>query len=108
MVKLVSEEEFDDLPEDDEQCFVEFEGKCRREMDRVLSGNDNNPFEVSVRNRYMSEVYGAAMECGIPDIPEPRHSTDYRENFDCFSEFAEAVARMVARIRLRHRRARGT
>ena len=30
--ELISPEEFDNLPEDDEQCFVEFEAICRRNM----------------------------------------------------------------------------
>jgi hypothetical protein len=30
--ELISPEEFDALPEDDEQCFVEFEPICRRNI----------------------------------------------------------------------------
>jgi hypothetical protein len=107
MIDLISEEEFDNLPEDDEQCFIEFEGICRRQMDRLIKGSNNSSFDVSVRNRYMSQVSGAAQECGI-DLPPSRQSTDYEQNFDNFSEFAEATAGEVARIRVRNRRARST
>jgi len=35
---MISAEDFDKLPEDDEQCFVEFEAICRRNMNRMLEG----------------------------------------------------------------------
>jgi hypothetical protein len=34
--ELISAEEFDKLPEDDEQCFVEFEAICHRNMTQMM------------------------------------------------------------------------
>lgn len=34
--ELISAEEFDKLPEDDEQCFVAFEAICHRNMTQMM------------------------------------------------------------------------
>ena len=49
--ELISPEEFDNLPEDDEQCFVEYEAICRRNMTRMLNEDTRGNFDRSVQSQ---------------------------------------------------------
>ena len=89
--ELISAEEFENLSEDDEQCFVEFEAICRRNMNQILEDEKSGDFFVLVRGQYMTAIYSVAKECGITGLPDPWGSDDYRENYDLYSRFALAV-----------------
>jgi hypothetical protein len=103
--ELISAEEFENLPEDDEQCFVEFESICRRSMTKMLEDdNQSSDYYSAVRGQYMSAVYAVANECGIPNIPNPPVSE--RDAYESYSAFVSAVHGEVARIRIRNRRSR--
>src|SRR5690242_21602038 len=106
--EMISAEDFDKLPEDDEQCFVEFEAICRRNMNQMLEGdNQSSDYYSSVRGHYMAAVYAVAQQCGIPNIPDP-HVTEQSQSWEFYSRFALAVQGEVARIRIRNRRSRGS
>ena len=48
--ELISAEEYDSLPaEDDKQCFVEFEAICRRNMTRTISEDTSSNFDRLVQ-----------------------------------------------------------
>jgi len=105
--EIISAQDFDNLPEDDEQCFVEFEAICRRNMTQMLEEDQRSgDFYVSVRAHYMAAVYSVAQQCGIPNLPDP-HVSEQRETWKFYSTFALAVQGEVARIRIQNRRARG-
>ena len=49
-VELISTEEYDSLPaEDGEQCFVEFEAICRRNMTWAITEDTSSNFDRSVQ-----------------------------------------------------------
>lgn len=105
---LISAEDFDKLPEDDDQCFVEFEAICRRNMTEMTEEDHrSSDFYASVRANYMAAVYSVAQQCGIPNIPDP-HVSQQHEVWEFYSRFALAVQGEVARIRIRNRRSRGS
>lgn len=87
--ELISAEEYDNLSEDDEQCFVEFEAICRRNMNKMLESEHSREYSIMVHQQYMSAVYSVAQECRIPNIPSP--DTDEDRHFDSFNCFLLAA-----------------
>ncbi len=99
--EIISEEEFSNLPADDERCFVEFESICRRNMTRMIDENSSNDFDQAVRQQYMTAVSSVAQECNIPNISyDPQSEDNFWHQFNLFSL---AVQGEVARIRIRQR-----
>ena len=66
--ELISPEEFDNLPEDDEQCFVAFEAICRRNMTGMINDEKITNFYRSVSGQYMAAVSSVAVECGLTNL----------------------------------------
>jgi len=105
---LISSEEYDDLSEDDEQCFVEYEAKCRHNMNQMLDGEQSSEYIISVQQQYMAEVYSVAQECGITGISSPDLDKGGSHHFTAFSRFLLDAQGEVARIRVRGRRSRNS
>jgi hypothetical protein len=101
--QLISAEEYDDFSEDDEQCFVEFEAKCRQNMNQILDREQSSEYIISVQRQYMAAVYSVALECGITGISLPN---DDDNHFAVFNRFLLDAQGEVARIRVRGRRSR--
>jgi hypothetical protein len=104
--ELISAEEFDDLPEDDEQCFVEFEAICRRNMTFMINRDTSSNFDRSVQAQYMAAVSSVAVECGLTNLSVSIPAENSGEFYDEFAQFSLAVQGEVARIRIRGRRSR--
>ncbi len=99
--ELISEEEYDGLPKEDDRCFVEFENICRRNMTRMIDENSSGDFDRAVRDQYMAAVAAVAKECSIPNI---EYDYSERDNaWEIFARFSLAVQGEVARIRIRLR-----
>ena len=105
--ELISSDEFDGLPEDNEQCFVEFESICRRNMTRMINADTSQGFDRSVQAQYAAAVSSVAVECGLPLATNPLMQDD-NNFYEEFSRFSLAVQGEVARIRIRNRRSRGS
>src|ERR1044071_7266864 len=106
--ELISAEEFDDLPEDDEQCFVEFEAICRRNMTRMINDERSNSLDRSVQAQYMASVSAVAAECGIASLARQIPAENDNEFYNIFGQFCVDVQGEVARIRIRGRRSRNS
>jgi hypothetical protein len=99
--ELIFEEEYANLPDEDDRCFVEFENICRRNMTWMIDENTSNNFDQAVRAQYLAAVAAVARELCIPNI---EYDPDVRGNFfEIFSQFSWAVQGEVARIRIRSR-----
>lgn len=105
--ELISTEEFDNLPEDDEQCFVEFEAICRRNMTEIINNEKNNVYRT-VQAQYMAAVSSVAVECGLTNLSVSLPAENDDNFYDEFSKFSLAVQGEVARIRIRGRRSRNS
>lgn len=107
MEKLVSDDDYNDLPEDDDLCFAAFESKIHASMDEKLDDDRrSSEYFQSIRSQYMASVYSVAIECGINTLPNPRF--DNINNFyEAYNIFELAVQGEVARIRVRGRRSLG-
>lgn len=105
--ELVSADQFEELPEDDEQCFVELEAICGRKMVHMLEEDRrSDDYYAEVRAQYMAAIYSAARQCGVPNIPNP-HVSDQFKIYEFYSTFTLAVRDEVTRIRLQNRQMRG-
>ena len=62
--ELITAEEYDALPEDDDQKFVAIEQICRRSMTQMIDENTRGEFDNLVRMQYMTTVAAAAEELG--------------------------------------------
>ncbi|MDE1896516.1 MAG: hypothetical protein KGH91_05550 [Rhodospirillales bacterium] len=99
--ELISEEEYANLPDEDDRCFVEFEHIVRRNMTRMIDENTSREFDLAVREQYMAAVAAVAWECHISNI---EYNPDSNNNFnEAFSRFSLAVQGEVAKIRIRLR-----
>lgn len=99
--ELISDEEFDNLPADNERCFIEFEAINRRNMNRMINNDTNSDFDTTIRQQYMTAVAAVAQECGIPNIffdPDANENT-----YQQFGRFSLSVQSEIARLRIRQR-----
>lgn len=109
MDQLISDEDYDDLPEDDEKCFAEFENRIHSKMAIMLDDDRRSAeFYQSIRSQYMASVYSVAVECGITSLPSPPQFSRDGEFYSFYSRFELAVQGEVARIRVRGRRSRNS
>lgn len=106
---MISDEDYDDLPEDDEKCFAEFENRIHSKMSIILDDDRRSgSFYHSIKSQYMTSVYSAAVECGITSLPSPPQFSNNNEFYSFYSHCELAVQGEVARIRVRGRRSRNS
>jgi hypothetical protein len=99
--ELISEEEYSNLPDDDDRCFVEYENIVRRSMTRMIDEDTSQAFDRAIREQYMAAVAAVARECHIPNIEyNPGNGGEFH---NIFGQFCLAVQGEVARIRIRLR-----
>ncbi|KDM65904.1 hypothetical protein [Acidiphilium sp. JA12-A1] len=109
MDQLISDEDYDNLPEDDEKCFVEFENRIHSKMNIILDDDQrSSSFFQSIKSQYMASVYSVAVECGITALPSPPVFYENTDFYSFYSRFELAVQGEVARIRVRGRRSRNS
>jgi hypothetical protein len=102
--ELISDEEYDSLPEDKEQYFAAFESICRRNMTNFISQDTSQDFDRMVHAQYMAAVSAVAEECDIPNLSVGQIG---RGNIDEeYNAFLLSVQKEVAKIRVRERRSR--
>ncbi len=99
--ELISDDEFANLPIDNERCFIAFERICRRSMTRMIDEDSSTNLDQIVREQYMSAVAAVAGECGIPNVSY--NPTDNGNPWEKFSLFSLAVQGEIARLRIRQR-----
>jgi hypothetical protein len=100
---LIATEDYAGLPDDPEQCFVEIEAICRRNLTRILDSPDSSAdVAKAVMATYMSIIAATGTECGVANL-------DFNPAGDLWDEYATfsiTVQGIVARIQIRHRGAR--
>lgn len=98
LYELISENDYEGLPEEPDLKFVAFEAICRSNMTRLITENTTQNSDHFVRLQYMAMVAGVAEALGIEDVKYPDWLEDPDRGLDAFML---AVSRQVARIRLR-------
>ena len=106
--ELISAEELDNLPEDDDRAFVAAELICRRNVLRVVQQDDSErgDWADEMRLQYMTTVAALADQFNIPDLifPADAHNSTYR----AYADFARVTQAAVARIVARNRKSRNS
>lgn len=85
---LISDEDYDKLSADDEQCFAELEATCRRNMTEMLDNDQrSSEYYQSIKSQYMSSIYNVALECGITK----RRFSEFPCEASCNQEYASGI-----------------
>lgn len=96
--ELMTDADYEGLPEDPSQQFVAIEAICRRNLNRFIGEEDRNEFDDLLRSQYMMMISAAAAELGIQGIDYP-HDAD-RPAYE-LDRFMVQVTGVVTRLRLR-------
>lgn len=99
--ELISAGEYENLPEDSDNMFVELEGICRRNMTQMIDRDSAAEMDHVIRMQYMTTVASAAAELGIEGLQYPNNVSF---SIDDFPEFLLRASGVVTRIRLRSTR----
>lgn len=97
--EIISESEYESLPEDAEDKFVALEAICRRNMNQMMSEDSSGNFDSSIRLQYMATVSAAAQELGVGEFEFPAYNSDF--NYPQFADFSLKANGLVTRLRLR-------
>ncbi len=96
--ELMTEQDYDELPEDPALKFVALEAICRRRLNEAISQDTPQQFDQLIQMQYMSVVSAAAAELGVEGPSYPSHLD---EPHAAFNDFMLEAAAIVTRIRLR-------
>lgn len=93
---------FDNLPDDPEQAFIQLERHFTSELELDLHHASSAPDRESAYIEYMSKTVGAAAACGV-DIGDhwqiPSHASEYSV-VDNVRDFQSAVRRVILQTRI--------
>lgn len=101
--ELMSDADYEGLPEEADRKFIAIEAICRRNLNRFIGEEDRNEFDDLLRSQYMMMVASAAGELGIEGIQYPHHADRPAYELD---RFMVQVTAVVTRARLRSSKAR--
>jgi hypothetical protein len=96
--QLVTEEDFDTLPEHPERRFLALEQICRTRLYQQISQETSEHYDQTVRLQYMRMVSAAAEELNIPNL---EISDNYQRPVDGFDDFLSDVVYVTTKLRLR-------
>lgn len=96
---LISEVDYDNLPDDPESQFIALEAICRRNMAILITQETPSTFDTMVRLQYMSTVSAAAEELGFYGLPDFNGLEDPSGGFDRFLMLANGL---VTKLRIRN------
>lgn len=96
-MQLVSDEEFQALPDDPAAKWIALEALCRQRAHEWLARNPSSVEERAIRLQYMMTVSAAAEELGIPGVDYPKGSSP-DSHFETFLTNATGAS---TRLRMR-------
>jgi uncharacterized protein (UPF0147 family) len=97
--EIISEAEYEALPDDPEEKFIALEAVCRRNMNGMMSEDTSGNFDNMIRLQYMATVSAAAQELGIQELEFPTFEHDF--DYPRFANFSLKANGLVTRLRLR-------
>lgn len=95
--ELIREEDYANLPEDDELQFAAIESLCRRRMAEITANSQNNVYDTQIRREYVATIIGAAKSTGLGD--EIQFTETFAEFSDDFDNFIMKVISKTTEIR---------
>lgn len=107
LYELITPEDYDNLPDDPGEQFIEIERICRKNandmLDRGFGGSSNEELAYEIRLQYMTTVAAAAAELNVQgvDLPDEINNMSYS-----YQQFVLASSGVVTRLRLKGRKDR--
>lgn len=95
---LISEQDYENLPEEPDEQFLALEKICRQNMLELITNETPNTYDEMVRLSYMSTVSAAAEELGFDSLFPYYKLVNKIEGF---SEFLLSANGLATRLRLR-------
>jgi hypothetical protein len=104
MDELISAEELDSLPEDDERAFVTAEAICRRNVLTAIreDQSERGDYSEEMKLQYIATISALAEQFGISGLAYLIVENSYQ----AYADFSRAAQAEVARIIARNRRSR--
>lgn len=99
--ELISDSDYDTLPEEAERRFLALERICRNNLARLITEDTGRDYDAALRMHYMAVVAAAADELGVEGLWFPSPQEDVNQEY---SQFSVAVSRINTQLRLRHAR----
>lgn len=102
--------DFDQLPLDPEQAFLQLESRYRRECDEAVQNSGEHDHVAIYYTDYIAQVLGAAEELGLVEAAFDREDIPAIQDvdFQTYQNFSKRVKHYTTRLEIRHgRRAQG-
>jgi len=98
---LISQAQIDDLPEDHEAAFVQFERICRQSLGELLEPLGRDDDWNGPRLRYIAMVAAAAKEYGVAGWDELTTPDPYNFQYGQFVAFEHEVSQIVTALQIK-------
>ncbi len=95
---LISDDDYDNLPDSPDEQFIAIESICRRNMAKLITEQTPGTYDNMVRLSYMSTVFAAAEELGFNSLFPFQNANTPIEAFD---DFLLSANSLVTRLRIR-------
>jgi hypothetical protein len=102
---MLTDEDYIDLPEDNELAFVQMEREIRKKHDaRIENSEGNSGVYQDTHQEYINETLAAANALEIDHFYAWNTPPEGKEIFDAYRSLSLAVAQFVMQVRIRHSR----
>lgn len=98
---LITQAQIDELPEDHEAAFVQFQRICRQSLGELLEPLGRDDDWDGPRLRYIAMVAAAAKEYGIAGWDDLTTPDPYNFQYGQFVAFEHEVSQMVTRLQIK-------
>jgi hypothetical protein len=104
MDELISAEELEKLPEDDDRAFVTAESICRRNVLTAIRQDqtERGEYAEEMRLQYIATISALAEQFGVHGLAYP----DVQNAYQAYADFSRAAQAEAAKIIARNRRSR--
>lgn len=102
----MSDDLYDNLPDDHELAFAELEGHFRHKLESDMAGSDQGDEVAFMMLQYINQVVAAAKALGIEAVAAYEVPANENQIWDYHKQFSTDVMNIVIQIRINHSRRR--
>ncbi len=96
---LISDDDYDTLPEEPEHRFLALERICRNNMLRLIGHENSSEYDTEIQVHYMAMVAEAAIELGIEGLWIPSFENNINQEI---RDFSISVSRIITHLKFRN------
>lgn len=101
---MIPEDEYTDLPKDDQLAFLRLEAKYRAKLEANLETEDSDNVLNYFYVEYMNHVVAAASSLELGVLEEWEIPGNQSDIYDAYRRFSNEVAACIVQIRISHSR----